>query len=232
MPVAFQLYGPDHILTLVFLAGVTILLIRLLHRAPSSHRHPKLAIHTLAFLCFASYPVNLLSIFIQGSTPNLGDMLPLHLCNLTALFCGWALLTRHPLLCELSYFWGLAGTMQGLLTPDINYDFPDPLYLSFFLQHGSIVITALILPLGLGWIPRPKAARRAYGWLLVYAVSIFGINSALGTNYGFIMAKPEGASLLDVLGDWPWYIFWTLLIAAGLFFLLELPFKKHRSKPI
>jgi len=39
------------------------------------------------------------------------------------------------------------------------------------------------------------------------------------------MEKPEGVSLLNVLGAWPWYILWTLCIAAVIFLLLELPFK-------
>ena len=189
-----------------------------------------MAVQFLAFLCFASYPINQLSVFIIGGSPQITQILPLHLCDITAIFCGFALLTRRSWLCELSYFWGLAGTMQGLLTPDLHYDFPEPLYLSFFLQHGVIVITALVIPFGLGWRPPSGSARRAYAWLLVYAVAIFAINSLLHTNYGFVMEKPEGASLLDLLGAWPWYILWTLIIAAGLFFILELPLKKDILK--
>ena len=229
MLAAFQLYGPSHLITLLVIAGITILLIRLFRKKPAPPG-AKIGVSVLAFVCFASYPLNQAAAVALGSSQSLSEMLPLHLCDIAAFLCGFALMTRRPLLCELSYFWGLAGTMQGVLTPDLTREFPDPLYLSFFLQHGIIVITALVLPLGLGWKPRAGAARRTYGWLIVYAITIFAINSVLKTNFAFVMEKPEGDSLLNILGAWPWYILWTLLIAAGLFFLLELPFKRLTKK--
>lgn len=229
MLAVFQLYGPDHLLTLFFLAGVCLLIIRAFRKDLES-QGSKAALATLAFLCFVSYPLNQAAVTALDGTHALTRLLPLHLCDITAFLCGFALITRKPLLCELSYFWGLAGTMQGLLTPDIVHEFPNPAYLSFFIQHGVIVITAFVLPLGLGWRPRPKSARRTYLCLLLYALLIFPINYVLGSNFGFIMEKPDGASLLNVLGDWPWYILWTLIIAAGIFFLLELPFKRMAEK--
>jgi len=225
MLAVFQLYGPSHVVTLLFLTGWAILLIRQLRKSADS-QNAKMGVHFLAFLCFASFPINQVAALALGGTQSPTEMLPLHLCDIAAFLCGFALVTRRPLLCELSYFWGLAGTMQGLLTPDLTREFPDPLYISFFLQHGVIVITAFVLPLGLGWRPRPGAARRTYTWLLAYAVVIFGINSILKTNFAFVMHKPDGDSLLNLLGDWPWYILWTLIIAAVIFYLLELPFKR------
>jgi len=152
----FQLYGQNHILTLLFLLGVAVQLIRLLRRDAPNHTAgaSKRVIQTLAFLCFSAYPINQLIVLAHGGDLTIDHVLPFHLCDLATFLCGFALLTRRPLLCELSYFWGLAGTMQGLLTPDLRHSFPDPVYLSFFLQHGVIVITAFILPLGLGWRPR------------------------------------------------------------------------------
>ncbi len=204
-------------------------MIRLCRKSPP-RPGAKLGISLLAFLCFASYPINQAAVASIGVSRDLGQLLPLHLCDITAFICGFALVTRRPLLCELAYFWGLAGTLQGVLTPDLSHEFPNPAYISFFLQHGAIVITAILLPLGLGWSPRKHAARNTYLWLLAYAAAIYPINLLLHTNFGFVIAKPSGASLLDVLGDWPWYILWTLLIASGIFYLLELPFKLRRHQ--
>lgn len=229
MLAVFQLYGPDHILTLSSIVAVAALLIHTFRKHPITSG-ANVAVSCLAFLCFISYPLNQAAVSMLGGPHELSRMLPLHLCDIAAFLCGFALITRKPLLCELSYFWGLAGTLQGLITPDMEHGFPAPTYISFFLQHGVIVITAIVLPMGLGWKPRPYAARRTYAWLLVYAVTIFGINCVLKTNFGFVMEKPDGASLLDVLGAWPWYILWTLVIAAGIFWLLELPFKRHSRK--
>ncbi len=240
MLASFQLYGPKHLLTLLFLFLLASFIITLF-RKDQLHLHPhlkpkdisstrsKITLYLLAFLCFISVPFSLMSAFMVGSAPAIIDSLPLQLCDIITILCGIALITKNPLLCELSYFWGLTGTLQGILTPDISYEFPDPDYISFFLQHGVIVITAIVLPLGLGWRPRKGAVMRVYKWLLLYAISIFFIDVTIHANYAFVMEKPHGASLLDILGDWPWYILWTLLIALVLFFLLNLPFTKKKT---
>jgi len=229
MLAVFQLYGPDHLFILFFIIGLTSLLIHSFRKVPVT-AGAKAGVGLLAFLCFASYPINQAAVASLGGSHEISNLLPLHLCDLAAFICAFALITRRPLLCELSYFWGLAGTLQGLITPDMGHEFPNPAYISFFLQHGVIVITAIVLPLGLGWRPRPHAAFKTYICLLIYAVVIFCINLILKTNFGFVMEKPDGASLLDVLGPWPWYIIWTLVIAAGIFYLLEHPFKRKSPK--
>jgi uncharacterized membrane protein YwaF len=47
---------------------------------------------------------------------------------------------------------------------------------------------------------------------------------ALSTNYGFLRAKPPGASLLFLMSPWPWYI--PELVAIGILSLMVyyLPF--------
>jgi len=181
----------------------------------------------LTFLCFAIYPLHQAFHTIVGGSEKLEDLFPFHLCDIAIIVCGFAIITRKPILCELAYFWGLAGTLQGLITPDLNHDFPSPVYLIFFFQHGIIVITALVLPLGLGWRPRSDASRRVFIWIIIYAVGAFLINFVMGTNFGFLTHKPEQSSLLDIMGPWPWYVL-VLITLSGLFFwLLALPFKKR-----
>ena len=60
-------------------------------------------------------------------------------------------MSKSQKMAELAYFWGLAGTLQGLLTPNIHQGFPSPVYISFFWNHGFVVISALFLPLAMGW---------------------------------------------------------------------------------
>ena len=168
----------------------------------------------------------------QANVENvpLDAIVPLHLCDLAAFICGFALITRRQVLCELAYFWGLAGTLQGLLTPNLEFDFPHPVFLAFFLQHGVIVITALVLPLGLGWRPAKGAVKRVFLFIMGYAAMAMIINYLLGTNFGFLAAKPNEASLLDVMPVWPWYIFVLIGLALVMFCLLSLPFRQSNQK--
>jgi len=232
MVVAFQLFGPSHIGALIVIAMAAAFLVRQC-RKDLEGTQAKVGICILTFLCFAIYPMNQAFLSIIGGSDELNNLLPFHLCDIAAIICGFAILTRRPLLCELAYFWGLAGTLQGLLTPDLNHDFPSPVYILFFLHHGAVVITALLLPLGLGWRPRHGAFLRVFLWVLIYAAAAFLLNFVLGTNFGYLMHKPEHASLLDIMGPWPWYIVILIAMAGLLFYLLSFPFRKAgKSDPV
>lgn len=226
MLASFQLYGPGHIFTLTVLAGITVLLIRRC-RLGSDLPRARAALGLLAFCCFAAYPINQIVWLTCVDTVPLDAIVPFHLCDIAALLCGFALLNRKPQYCELAYFWGLAGTLQGLVTPNLAYNFPHPIYLAFFLHHGVIVMTALVLPLGLGWRPEKGALRRVFLWLLAYAAFAITANAFMQTNYGFLAKKPSEASLLDIMPAWPWYIFVLVALAGLMFWLLNLPFRKH-----
>ncbi|MBK1854392.1 TIGR02206 family membrane protein [Verrucomicrobiaceae bacterium 5K15] len=231
MLLAFQLFGFSHLGVLALLFVIAYLLIRRCRKEPHASRtHAVLAL--LAFLCFASYPMSQAALAAVDDSYQLDSHLPFHLCDVAAIICGFALTTRKPLLCELAYFWGLAGTLQGLLTPNLGHDFPSPIFITFFLMHGVIVITALLLPLGLGWRPREGAVRRVFLGVLVYAAFAFAINALLDTNFGFLMHKPEQASLLDVMGAWPWYVICLIVVAGILFYLLSLPFKRSNESAL
>ena len=55
-----------------------------------------------------------------------------------------------------------------------------------------------------------------------------GVNVLLDANYLFLREKPEGASILDALGPWPWYVIWLICLAMVLCFVCYLPFAVHR----
>ncbi|HWC25807.1 MAG TPA: TIGR02206 family membrane protein, partial [Solirubrobacteraceae bacterium] len=66
--------------------------------------------------------------------------LPLHLSDAAALTAVLALWTTRPQLVELTYFWGLTGSLQASLTPDLGHEFPDVLFLTYFVVHGGTVV--------------------------------------------------------------------------------------------
>jgi hypothetical integral membrane protein (TIGR02206 family) len=147
--------------------------------------------------------------------------LPLHLTDAVTLAAVLALWRPRPLLVEVVFFWALTASVQALLTPDLGASFPDPLFLTFFVTHGGAVVAACLLVLGLGRLPRPWALWRVYG-LTAALAGIAGLADVLtGGNYMYLRHPPDSASLLDLLGPWPWYVVGAAAIALALFAVLE-----------
>lgn len=224
----FPLFGPSHLIALFVITLLGGGLIFACRTAPENIQRKLVTL--CAICCLLTYFIQQILWRLGGTTPDLENSIPLHLCDLAAISCGIALLTRRPLFCELAYFWGLAGTLQGLITPTLNLDFPDPIFISFFWKHGFVVITALLLPLGLGWKPRKNAHWRIFGITQIYAAVALIVNFTVGTNFGFLRGKPNTVSLLDALPPWPWYILILEAICITFFLLLRLPFSQKSLK--
>jgi hypothetical integral membrane protein (TIGR02206 family) len=60
----------------------------------------------------------------------------------------------------------------------------------------------------------------------IYAACVGAFDYFYKTDYMYLRAKPPNASLLDVLGPWPWYIAAAEGVACFVFLLLYLPFRK------
>ena len=181
----------------------------------------------LAIALLINWLVSALARYLTGEL-NLQNALPLHLCDVAAFAGAIALLKRDPLAAELVYFFGLAGTLNGLITPALLQDFPHLTFFAFFLGHSGIVIAAVHVVAGMGLIPRPGALGRMLGCILSYAAMVGAINWVLGTNYGFVCWKAPSPSLMDVLGPWPWYVGSLVLLSLVFFVLLNLPFVIQR----
>jgi hypothetical integral membrane protein (TIGR02206 family) len=161
---------------------------------------------------------------------DLSTALPLQLCDAGIFVAAFALVLRTQLLVEVTYFWGLAGTIQALVTPEVPDRFPKFPYFQYYFAHGGIITAALFLVVGLGLWPRRGAVLRVFVVTVAYTLIIGAIDAATGANYMFLRAKPSTGSLLDLLGPWPWYVVWAGLIAAALFSVLYSPFLLLRRR--
>ncbi len=150
--------------------------------------------------------------------------LPMELCNWATFATGLALLTRNRFLAELAYFWVMAGSINGVISPDLSVSFPHIYFFIFFIAHSGLVCGAIYLVGGLQLYPRPGAVWRAFLFSQVYLATAFAINYVLGGNYGYTMAKPGSASLFDHLGPWPWYLLSLEALALVFYTFLYLPF--------
>jgi hypothetical integral membrane protein (TIGR02206 family) len=216
----FTLFGPSHLMVL-FLTGFVPAVLIVLARSRGGERRVRPIAWTLA----AVLVLNQVVIFVFAVRWGVvREHLPFQLCDWATFTCAAALVWRHRLAYELSYFWGLAGTVQAVLTPDLAEDFPHPGFFVFHIAHSGIIVAVFFLTLGMGMRPSLRSIGRAFLWLQVYAAATVLLNLLLDANYGYLLRKPARPSLLDYLGPWPWYIVSLEVLALLLFFLYYAPF--------
>jgi hypothetical integral membrane protein (TIGR02206 family) len=154
--------------------------------------------------------------------------LPLDLCDVVLWVTAYALVAARPWALEVSYFLGLAGSGMALLTPDVEAGPRSAA--EFFLTHGGVVAAVLLLVLSGALRPRPGAWWKVFVWVNAYAAAVALIDAAFGTNYMFLREKPRSATLLDLLGPWPWYVLAAEPVALLLLLALDAPFRRARVR--
>ncbi len=227
----FHPFSLEHLITVLigflFVAGFLIV-------GKKSDKGRRLTNMALIAINLLALPLSLAAWATLQAPKSLDNFLPFHLCDVATITSALALITKRPLFCAMTYFWGLAATIQALLTPAISVGFPHPPFIMFFVQHFAIVATALYLPIVVGWRPKQPLWRgpmEIYGWSVIYLLFVLTVNSQMGTNFGFASRPPDNPSLIDHLGPWPWYLFSMQAIAVVLFFLLALPLVKRSKSP-
>lgn len=224
MPPAFHPYGPSHkaVLAITLVLFIVMLLL-------SRTRWALLSQRVLGSMLLALYPVGLAVHAMYGSL-SVYTALPLQYCDVATLAGGIALWSRRPFFCEVVYFFGIAGTLQGLLTPALIYEFPDPRFFLFFIMHAGVPITAIYVVTAMKVRPRPGAVLRIMTFSVAWYAVIAVVNYAIGANYAFQCSKPVQASLFDQLGPWPWYNLSSIGLGLVFYTLLYLPFAFRRAR--
>jgi uncharacterized membrane protein YwaF len=65
---------------------------------------------------------------------------------------------------------------------------------------------------------------------VAYVFLVGAIDAATGANYMYLRNKPQSASLLDLLGPWPWYLAWAAIIGGALLLVLDATFRWLRRR--
>ena len=219
---SFHPFGRDHLLTLALIVVLGALIVFACRRcSPPQIRW----LGRLLAIVLLGYVV---TVYLQkGLAKELSFeyALPLELCHWVMFACVFALLRPSPLASEITYFVGLAGTLQATLTPEIGEGFPSWEFILFFWSHGIVLLAVVFLIAGRQFKPQPKSVLRMMAFVNGYALVVGGIDAYFRWNYGYLCSKPGRPSLLDYLGPWPWYIVALEFVALGNFLLLELPWR-------
>jgi hypothetical integral membrane protein (TIGR02206 family) len=220
---AFRPFGLAHLVVILLTIALPFVLAAFVRKSrwPRSERIiGQLLAVTLAFNYFG-YAI------YQAMTAGLSweQALPLQLCDWAMVAIIVALLTGRERWLEVAYFWGIGGTAQAILTPDLKYAFPDIRFLSFFIAHSGIVVGIAFVMIMRGFRPHFISVWRTFAWSELYFVTTFVVDLLTGVNYGYLLHKPEASSLLSLLSDYrPVYLFQMHLLALLFYLVLYAPF--------
>jgi hypothetical integral membrane protein (TIGR02206 family) len=219
----FQPYGLPH-LTVIFLTIVLPFVLADLVRRTKSQRMERGIIIALSGGLVFNYVAYLIFIRSRGII-DWRQMLPLQMCDWGMVVVIVAMWTGSQRWFEVAYFWGIGGTLQAVLTPNLQFGFPDWRFISFFTSHCGIIIGVVFLMLTRRYRPYPMSIVRVWLWSEFYFVVTLVADELTGVNYGFLLHKPEAFSILNFLSDSRSLYLLELHGVALLFFLgLYAPF--------
>jgi len=220
---AFRPFGLAHLVVIALTISLPFIFAAFARKSrwPRSERLIAKLLAVLLLLNYVGYEIYL------GVTVGLSwqKALPFQLCDWAMVAVMVALLTGRERWLEVAYFWGIGGTLQAILTPDLKYAFPDIRFLTFFIAHSGIVVAIAFMMIMKKFRPHWISIVRTFAWSELYFALAITVDLITGENYGYLLRKPAAASLLDVLSDHRVvYILQMHLVALVFYFVLYLPF--------
>ena len=219
----FQAYGLPH-LTVILLSIVLPFALAAIVWRTKSQRTEKAILTALSAVLVLNYVIYLIFIRSRGVVAW-QQMLPMQMCDWGMVVVIAAMWTGNQRWFEVAYFWGIGGTLQAVLTPNLRFAFPDWRFISFFTSHCGIIIGVGFLMLTRCYRPYPMSMVRVWLWSEFYFVVTLAVDEITGVNYGFLLHKPEAFSILSFLSDYrPLYLLEMHGVALLFFLVLYSPF--------
>jgi len=146
--------------------------------------------------------------------------LPLHMCGFSTFLSAYALYTRSQMSFEFSFFWGIGGALQAILTPDMSRFYSPYYFYISQISHAIIIINVLwmltIFKLKVG----KYAIHRTVLLTLVLMIFVGIFNLITSSNYFFLCKKPGGPSPF-LVGEWPVYVIFLIFFGIVIMWILD-----------
>ncbi|HKP01998.1 MAG TPA: TIGR02206 family membrane protein [Chthoniobacterales bacterium] len=219
----FKRFGLAHLVVILLTITLPFVLAAFTRKSrwPRSERIVAALLAGMLLVNYVGYEIYLA--MTAGLT--LPKALPFQLCDWAMVAIMVALLTGRERWLEVAYFWGIGGTLQAILTPDLKYPFPDIRFVTFFVAHSGIVVAIAFMMIMKKFRPHWISIVRVFAWSELYFVLTLIVDLLTGENYGYLLHPPASASLLDLLShDWIVYLLEMHLLALIFYVVLYLPF--------
>ncbi|QZY29727.1 TIGR02206 family membrane protein [Nocardioides coralli] len=222
----FEPYGTAHLVAVLVLVGGAVGL-AVAGRRVRDDRDRLGKVLAIAILV-TTIPLQVL--YFTPAYWDLQTTIPIQLCDVASVVAAYALWTRRWWAVALTYFWGLTLTPQAIATPTLEQPVGHPVFWLFWGMHIGTIWAAAYLTWGRRVTPDWRGYRLAVAVTAVWALAVFGFNLLAGTNYGFLNRKPGSATILDLLGPWPWYVAAEIAILLAAWALATWPWVRARSR--
>ena len=220
----FEMFGTVHLLTIATVIVISVLLPKFYKNKTEDQKSTmSKIIAAIIFLHVIISPYK--DLYLLANPYDWRETIPLHMCDLSEIFLIIFLLGGPKILYLCAFFWGLGGATMAILTPDISHHDLD--YIFFMIGHGMIVVGIMYATVSLGNRPYGKDILKVTAiTLFILLPIVFVINIFLGepANFWYLVAKPDGASLMDMFPDPPLHILYTTPLAIAVFYLIYLPY--------
>jgi hypothetical integral membrane protein (TIGR02206 family) len=250
MPREFRSWSPEHLIPLgiILVASIGMGVIASGGRRgqaqalPTGSRFDRIAFWMTLVLWTNELAYQLYWFLIGGWSA--ATALMLQMCGLSILLLPVMLFSESPrfrqFLFDLLYFWGIGGALQALIAPDIGASgFPAYRYFSFFLSHGLIVASTVVMAMAGGLRITVRSFLRALVVTNILLIPVYGFDRLLSLvppydpgNYFVLGYPPPTGSVVDlfaeIFGPSPRYVVGLELMGLAVFGLLYLPWPISR----
>ena len=219
----FILFGTDHLLAILTVILISTLVPHYLKKTSLATK--KRFGYVLAYILILNELVKPYY-HTQFFGYDLLNVLPFHMCALSAFSISFFLLTDKRIFYEVAFFWGIGGGLMALLQPDTPLDFPDPVFIIFYLSHGAMLLAIGHASIALENRPNLDSVKKAIMVSLAVIVVIYFINLILGppANFWYLGARPDGTSIMDLMPDPPRHIPIVITLGLIMFSIIYLPY--------
>lgn len=218
------MFSTEHWVTLIATVALCIALPVLVRRRPDQSDRIRVAMATILLINIVVYQ----SYRLVAGYWSVATDLPMHLCAWANVVTALALLTRKALYAEIAWCWVMTGSVNALITPQLDNPFPEVPFIYFVIGHTGLITAVCTIVFGLDIKPRPGAWLRVMAVSQVYFVSAITVNWLTNANYGFLdpMDPFRNQTVLAVFPtDGIWFYIAFELAGAMLFGLALLPFR-------